>query len=152
MERFPRPGCQVRPMQTNLTSPFALAASELTLILLDSSAALRRAQFCALCSVLLACTTMFGSTSLDLTHVQNIAVLSDCLSFIECDYLQYGTMDVHVADTYRTRLIQCFKLQYKQRNVSCCQALRPSLFPVMCTCSAYVLSFAAASATFCVTS
>ncbi|KAL0019010.1 hypothetical protein WJX79_009020 [Trebouxia sp. C0005] len=28
----------------------------------------------------------------------------------------YGTMDVHVADTYRTRLTQCFKLQYKQHN------------------------------------
>ena len=51
-------------------------------------AILRHAQFCVLRVVLLARTTMFGSTSLDLMQVQDLAVLSDCLSFMQRDYLQ----------------------------------------------------------------
>lgn len=117
------------------------------------SATLRHAQSCVLCTVLLACTTMFGSTCLDLTQVADIAVLSGCFhscNVVICRFKEvYGTMDMHVAHTYRTRLMQCFNLQYKQHNVSSCQILSPPLLPVMCTCIAYVLSFAAASVGLC---
>ena len=89
MERTSRSGCQVTPLQANLTSPSALSASVPALISLVQCSTMCDAQTCSvLCIILLVCTTMFCSTCLDQMQVQDTAVLSNCLSFMQCHYLQ----------------------------------------------------------------
>lgn len=149
MERIPRPGCQVRPTanQPDITLCSVSVRSHF-----DTTGFQCSAWTCSvLCIVLRAIGVynhvwqhLFGP---DAGPRHSCAVrLFSIGTVIICRFKEvYGTMDMHVADTYRTRLAQCFKLQYKQHNVS--SPCRPPLLPVMCTCSAFVLRFAAASAT-----